>query len=47
MSLATSIEIVHPRGHVLRVPVCFDASVLRRILATLDTLPDYSSEERS
>ncbi len=46
MSLATSIEIVHPRGHVLRVPVCFDASVLRRILATLDT-PADSSEERS
>jgi len=46
MSLGTSIEIVHPRGHVLRIPVCFDASVLRRILATLDTPADFS-EERS
>jgi hypothetical protein len=36
-SLGGSIEVVHPRGYVVRVPSVFDASVLERILATLDS----------
>jgi hypothetical protein len=46
LSLGTAIEVVHPRGHVLRVPACFDATALRRILATLDTPADSSGERR-
>jgi transposase-like protein len=30
------IELLHPRGHLLRVPSEFDAPSLRRILAVLD-----------
>jgi hypothetical protein len=44
MSLGNPIEVVHPRGHVLRIPACFDATALRRILATLDTPADPSGE---
>jgi hypothetical protein len=36
-SLGASIEVVHPRGYVIRVPSVFDASALQRILATLDS----------
>jgi hypothetical protein len=36
-SLGGSIEVVHPRGYVIRVPSGFDASVLQRILSTLDS----------
>lgn len=36
-SLGGSIEVVHPRGYVIRVPSVFDASVLERILSTLDS----------
>ena len=35
-SAGAPIEIVHPRGHVIRVPAVFDSAVLGRILATLD-----------
>lgn len=42
MSLGTPIEVVHPRGHVVRIPTCFDATALRRVLATLDTPGDPS-----
>ena len=38
-SLGTSIEVVHPRGYVIRVPAVFDATALQRILATLDPPP--------
>ena len=40
MAVALPIEVVHPRGHVLRIPPAFDALVLGRILATLDTALD-------
>jgi hypothetical protein len=36
-SLSGSIEVVHPRGYVIRVPSVFDASVLQRILSMLDS----------
>ena len=36
LSVAVPIEVVHPRGHVIRIPAVFDAGVLGRILATLD-----------
>jgi hypothetical protein len=35
-SLGTPIEVVHPRGYVIRVPAVFDPGVLRRILGALD-----------
>lgn len=35
-----AIEMVHPGGWVLRVPVGFDLPSLRRILATLDLSSD-------
>jgi hypothetical protein len=35
-SLETPIEVVHPRGYVIRVPALFDAAVLHRLLVTLD-----------
>lgn len=31
-----ALEIVHPRGHVLRVPAIFDESSLRQVLKVLD-----------
>lgn len=36
LSLGSPIEVVHPHGHVIRVPVIFDPEVLKRILAVLD-----------
>jgi hypothetical protein len=34
----TPMEVVHPRGHVIRVSAAnFDAALLRRILETLDS----------
>lgn len=36
LSLGSPIEIVHPHGHVVRVPVIFDPDALKRILAVLD-----------
>jgi hypothetical protein len=44
LSLGVPIEVVHPRGHVIRVPAFFDAAALGRILATLD-LADHSAGE--
>jgi hypothetical protein len=35
-SVGGPIEVVHPRGHVIRVPVIFDATALGRILAAID-----------
>jgi hypothetical protein len=36
-SLGTPLEVVHPRGYVIRVPAVFDPGVLRRLLGALDT----------
>lgn len=35
-SVGEPIEVVHPRGHVIRVPVIFDATTLGHILAAID-----------
>jgi len=35
-AVGTPIEVVHPRGHVIRVPAIFDPVALQRILAVLD-----------
>ena len=34
------LEVVHPRGHVLRVPAAFDAGALRQVLGVLDQQGD-------
>ncbi len=31
------IELVHPRGHVLRIPACFDGDCLHKLLQRLDS----------
>lgn len=43
-SVGEPIEVVHPRGHVLRIPAIFDASVLKRILAAIDASADSGEE---
>jgi hypothetical protein len=35
-SVGGPIEVVHPRGYVIRVPAVFDSTTLGRILATID-----------
>ena len=35
-SVGGPIEVVHPRGHVIRVPAIFEPAALGRILATID-----------
>jgi hypothetical protein len=35
-SVGGPIEVVHPRGHVIRVPAIFDAATLGHILAAID-----------
>jgi len=35
-SVGVPIEVVHPRGHVIRVPAIFEASALGHILAAID-----------
>ena len=35
-SVGAPIEVVHPRGHVIRVPAIFEASALGQILAAID-----------
>ena len=35
-SVGGSIEVVHPRGHVIRVPAIFDSTALGCILAAID-----------
>jgi hypothetical protein len=44
LCLGVPIEVVHPRGHVIRVPALFDAAVLGRILATLDRADHLAGE---
>lgn len=36
----STLEIVHPRGHVLRVPAIFDEGSLRQVLKVLDQQGD-------
>ena len=45
LSLGVPIEVVHPRGHVIRVPAIFDPVALKRILAVLDMSAGPSGEE--
>jgi hypothetical protein len=44
-SIGAPIEIVHPRGHVIRVPAIFDRVALNRILTVLDVSASSSAEE--
>jgi transposase len=44
VSLAAPVEIVHPRGHVVRLGAGFDDQALSRILAMLDA-PTASAPE--
>ncbi len=36
MGPGTVIEVVHPRGHLVRVPAAFDGATLHRIFTVLD-----------
>jgi hypothetical protein len=45
LSFGVSIEVVHPRGYVVRVPASFDPLALKRILAVLDASASSSGEE--
>lgn len=36
MSSGSVIEVVHPRGHLVRIPAAFDGEALHRIFAVLD-----------
>jgi hypothetical protein len=33
---ASALEVVHPRGHVLRIPAGFDGDCLEKVLQLLD-----------
>ena len=44
-SVGAPIEVVHPRGHVVRVPASFDPVALKRILAVLDIASGSCGEE--
>jgi hypothetical protein len=44
-SVGAPIEVVHPRGHVVRVPASFDPVAFQRILAVLDISAGSSGEE--
>lgn len=43
-SVGGPIEVLHPRGHVIRVPAVFDPAALGRILATIDAAAGASEE---
>jgi hypothetical protein len=43
-SVGGPIEVVHPRGHVIRVPAIFDPTALGRILAAIDAPASSSGE---
>lgn len=45
LSVGGPIEVVHPRGHVIRVPAIFDPTALSRILAAIDTPAGSSGEQ--
>ena len=36
MSSGSVIEVVHPRGHLVRIPAAFDGEALHRIFTVLD-----------
>jgi len=36
ISIGAPIEVVHPRGHIIRVPAIFDTAALGQILAAID-----------
>lgn len=44
LSLSAPLEVVHPRGHVIRVPALFDAVALGRVLAILDSAGQSTRE---
>jgi len=44
-SVGGPIEVVHPRGHVIRVPAIFDPTALGRILAAIDAPAGSSGEQ--
>jgi hypothetical protein len=39
VSIGAPIEVVHPRGHIIRVPAIFDTVALGQILAAIDAPP--------
>jgi hypothetical protein len=43
-SVGGPIEVVHPRGHVIRVPAIFDPTALGRILMAIDASAGGSEE---
>jgi hypothetical protein len=43
-SVGGPIEVVHPRGHVIRVPAVFDPAALGRVLSVIDALAGVSEE---
>lgn len=43
-SVGGPIEVVHPRGHVIRIPAIFDPTALGRILAAIDGLTSSAVE---
>jgi hypothetical protein len=36
VSIGAPIEVVHPRGHIIRVPAIFDTVALGQVLAAID-----------
>jgi hypothetical protein len=44
-SIGGPIEVVHPRGHVIRVPTIFDATALSHILAAIDAPAGASGDQ--
>jgi hypothetical protein len=45
LSVGGPIEVVHPRGHVIRVPAIFDPTALGRILSAIDATAGSSGEQ--
>jgi len=45
ISMAGPIEVVHPHGHVIRLPLVFDSEALGRILAAIDSSAGSSGTE--
>jgi hypothetical protein len=43
-SVGGPIEVVHPRGHVIRVPAVFDPAALSRVLSAIDAAAGASEE---
>ncbi len=41
LALGVPIEVVHPLGHVIRVPAIFDSAALKRVLAVLDSADSW------